>query len=532
MNSYISSFKALIAALAIIGTIEVSYAALAPSSPVERSGYLNWNFNSVELFHKIVIREKLLSALRDRPDVIQVGDSSGLHGIVPGIVDSYLGGLRYENLSCCANTGFDGYYTIAEFALRHVPSIKVVVVYITLFNTPRTVAPTDLAFVGGEDRLRTAFGELSPYMTPPTLAARQDIVPPVYTLGGSFFQRGMQAIDAYWPELTSSLRASRGWLPENDVNYTADKQGELLARVCGPTDVGDRQHNDWDFVRDAFTVPRTPTDIQLRRLAALAARHGAKLILMFQPFPCRNMSEPFLSTLKAEIAAVKADYPNLVVPDEALLEPWPRQWFVTPDHLRTGHEDAASRRLGRAVAAALGIPLAEPPAAPETRLVTLWSGDSFAAPDWSVEGMLLTAPAQGPGVIASETATNGWHYLRTALAKLPDAVYQVSVTFRIVGKRQLYLEFQSLAAPVIYPAVQCDPSARSSRRTVGVLDSKIEALPDGVFRCTMRVKLASPGADLKIGLTPRDFDRGPYAGDPRDRLELLGFEFASVNDVR
>ncbi|MBL6650458.1 MAG: hypothetical protein ISP49_02630, partial [Reyranella sp.] len=54
----------MIAALAIIGTIEVSYAALAPSSPVERSGYLNWNFNSVELFHKIVIREKLLSALR------------------------------------------------------------------------------------------------------------------------------------------------------------------------------------------------------------------------------------------------------------------------------------------------------------------------------------------------------------------------------------------------------------------------------------------------------------------------------------
>ena len=40
---------------------------------------------------------------------------SGLHGIIPRIVDQYLGGLRYENLSCCANTGFEGYYAITEF---------------------------------------------------------------------------------------------------------------------------------------------------------------------------------------------------------------------------------------------------------------------------------------------------------------------------------------------------------------------------------------------------------------------------------
>ncbi len=440
MNSYISGFKALGAALAIIGTVEVGYAALAPSSPVESSGYLNWNFNSVELFHKIVIHEKLLGALRDRPDVIQVGDSSGFHGVVPGIVDKYLGGLTYENLSCCANTGFDGYYTIADFALRHVPSIKAVVVYTSLFNTPRSVGPEEAAFVGGEDRLRSAFGELASFTTPGTLAARQDIVPPVYTLGGAFFQRGMQALDSYWPELTSGLQASRGWQPENDVNYTPDKQAEPLARLCGPTDVGYRERNEKDFVRDAFGIPRTPTDIQLRRLAALAARHGAKLILLFQPFPCRSASEPFLSALKAEIAAVKADYPNLVVPDERLLEAWPRQWFVTPDHLRTGHEDAASRRVGRAVAAALDISFTEPPATPPARLATLSRGGSFAAPDWSVEGMLLAAPARGTGVVAGETAADGRHYLKTVLSPLPEGTYQASATFRITGPRQLYLE--------------------------------------------------------------------------------------------
>ena len=99
MSSYTSSFKAILAALAVIAGIEATSAMVFPSTPVERSGYLNWNFNTVETFHKVIISEKLANAVRNQPDVIQIGDSSGFHGIVPRIVDQYLGGLRYENLS-------------------------------------------------------------------------------------------------------------------------------------------------------------------------------------------------------------------------------------------------------------------------------------------------------------------------------------------------------------------------------------------------------------------------------------------------
>src|SRR5713101_3574688 len=127
MSSYISSSKALLAALLMIAAAEVGYSAVDTPSPVDRSSYLNWNFNEPELFHKALIYEKLRNAAAARPDIIQVGDSSGLHGIVPAIVEKYVPGLRYENLSCCANTGFDGYYTITEFMLRHAPSIKAVV---------------------------------------------------------------------------------------------------------------------------------------------------------------------------------------------------------------------------------------------------------------------------------------------------------------------------------------------------------------------------------------------------------------------
>ena len=183
MNSFISSFRALLAALAIIALVEVGYSVVDASSPVERSNYLNWNFNSDELFHKVVIYEKLRNAVRDKPDIIQVGDSSGFHAIVPRIVDQYLAGLKYENLSCCANTGFDGYYSIAEFMLRNTPVDQGCgALHEFEQSTARPCARGDR---GGRRRRSHSkcLWWLAPFTSPPTLSAREDLVSAVYTLG-------------------------------------------------------------------------------------------------------------------------------------------------------------------------------------------------------------------------------------------------------------------------------------------------------------------------------------------------------------
>lgn len=166
----------------MIVAAEFGYSAVAARSPVERSGYLNWNFNEPELFHKALIYAKLRNAAAAKPAIIQVGDSSGLHGIVPAIVEKYVPGLRYENLSCCANTGFDGYYNIAQFMLRHALSIKAVVLYITWNNIALDPAQMGPEVVGGPDRLRNAFGQFSSLTSPPTLAARENVLRSVYTL--------------------------------------------------------------------------------------------------------------------------------------------------------------------------------------------------------------------------------------------------------------------------------------------------------------------------------------------------------------
>jgi hypothetical protein len=509
MSSYISSFRALLAALAIIGIVEVGHSAIDPSSAVERSSYLNWNFNTDELFHKAIIYEKLRNAVRNRPDVIQIGDSSGFHAIVPRIVDEYLDGLKYENLSCCANTRFDGYYTIADFMLRNTPSIKAVVLYIAWNNTPKDPATIQTAVVGGDDRIRNAFGPLAPFISPSTLSARADVVGPVYTLGHTLNQPGLQPFDVIWPDLTQFLRANRGWWPEHDAHQTAEKQKQTFASFCGQKGVIARDSSAVDYTSDVFGIQRSWMQVELRRLADLTARHHAKLILLFQPYPCEVTGE-FIPSRRADIAAVQADYPNVVVPDPALFEAWPSQWFTSMDHLRTGHEDPASRRAGRALARELGLPPMKPSQSTAPKAdVPIWSSSNFSAPSWRAEGLLLAAQHDSGGVVAIEIADAGRHYIETTLPDIPAKTYVVSMAFHLAGPRKV--------------------SALESWRSMGMTDSGIDELSDHTFRCWGKFKLTGSGAIIRIGLAPGEPETAPYRGDGKSSVALNSLSIVAID---
>ena len=530
MNSFISSFRALLAALAIIVLVEGGYSVDNASSPVERSNYLNWNFNSDELFHKVVIYEKLQTAVRNKPDIIQVGDSSGFHGIVPRIVDQYLGGLKYENLSCCANTGFDGYYSITDFMLRNTPEIKAVVLYISLNNPPRDPASVETGVVGGADRIRNAFGVLAPFTSPPTLSAREDLVSAVYTLGNAVSHRGLMPLSTMWPELIRFLQTERGWFPEHDPHQVPERQADMLTALCGPTGVRTvGGHSPEDFTRDIFGTRRSYAAVELRRLADLAARHNAKLVLMIQPYPC-ELAGSLVPALQSDIAAVMADYSNVIVPDRALYERWPGPWFVSADHLKIGHEDAASRRVGRAVAKAMNVSFVEPrqPPAPKPP-VSIWSSSDFTATSWQAEGLLLTRQPNGKGVLAVETADAGRHYVRMTVPDLQPQRYIASITFRTASPRHVYLDVSSLHAPGNYLYFHCSESLLESTRSTDVLDSEIEELPGHVFRCWGKFKLTTRGATIGIGLSPRKYDAGPHQGDGQSSVVLYEAELSVVD---
>ena len=61
-----------------------------------------------------------------------------------------LDGVRYFSLSCCANTGFDGYYDFVKFALDHDPNLRAIVLYITFNNLPQQ------RLLGGDAKLGAA----------------------------------------------------------------------------------------------------------------------------------------------------------------------------------------------------------------------------------------------------------------------------------------------------------------------------------------------------------------------------------------
>jgi hypothetical protein len=520
----------VLAALFVIAVIEAGYEATAPATPVERSGYLNLNFNAKELVHKVLIQEKLINAVQDRPDVIQVGDSSGLHGIIPRIVDQYLGGLRYENLSCCANTGFEGYYAITEFMLRHVQSLKAVVLYVSLNNAARDPANSDAKIVGGPERLSNAFGALSPLMTPPTLAARAAIVRSIYTLGGTFDQPGLQPLATTWPEFPQFLRDTRGWRPEGDVHRTAEKHAEAFGALCGPT--GERRLDgplSGDSVRDIAGVARSYLATKIRRLAALTARHGAKLILVFQPYPCAAIGGSLLAAVKSDIAAARQDYPNVVLPAPALFEPWPAQRFSSADHVRTGYEDAVSRRAGRLIASALGLGPVEPnPPLPAKAPILVWSSSDFGAPPWRAEG--LSVVRQSDGVVTTETTATGLHHVEAALPDLPPGRYVASLTFGNDPQRLVFLQF----LPMMYPGdsgnFHCNAADRQVTRSMSILDAELEELPDHKFRCQGKFILTRPGVRFIIGLAKTEGGRA-YPGDERSQLRLYRLELSRVDEA-
>ena len=121
--------------------------------------------------------------------------------------------------------------------LRHAPSIKAVVLYITWINTPADPAMVQTQIVGGEDRIRNAFGWLAQFTSPASLSARAAILRTVYTLGHMVEPRGQLPFEAQWPDVIQSLRANGGWWAEHDPHHTVRKQTEMLTSLCGPTAV-------------------------------------------------------------------------------------------------------------------------------------------------------------------------------------------------------------------------------------------------------------------------------------------------------
>ncbi|MBV8567556.1 MAG: hypothetical protein JO273_19065, partial [Methylobacteriaceae bacterium] len=495
MNSFLHSFRPILVAAAVIFSIEIGVQALVRPNAIERSNFLDLNYMANEPSENLFIYEKLKNFIDAPADVIQVGDSSGFLGIVPSLVERYLNGMTYANLSCCFS-GFRSYYEIAKAAMAGNRKVKALVLHIALTGLPQRLDSSAGTFDGDGGRTYSAFGAPWARLSPPSLALRSVVTDGVYSLGGlvrpmiaglttsGMVRDGLQSIDR-----------TGGWWSEVDLRWTAGNPKSNLTGECGKDDMvpvdfgspaGHRKYYEPTLWGDRFYA-----EASFEQFAELAAQHGAKLVIAFQPHPCAHMEAASLALLRSTLRALQERHSNVFVVPDSILEHWPIEMFVFNAHVRAGYEVEDSRRLGRLLAPILGASSSIASAdADRPNTPPLPDADSSTPSVWSAEpksGLIDLTRGDGAGP----------HRLDAVVPDINPGPYVMSLTVKSGG--------QQLVRAILWDSkagrggvLQCDLAQGAAVRFPGAFDAGIESLADGWYRCWVSVQLCDRGAAIGI----------------------------------
>jgi hypothetical protein len=492
MRSYGSALRPFAITLAVIALTEGVFGLSLRPNIVERS-----KFNLLNPLHSAIIFGKLGEFADSSPDILQVGDSTGFHGVRPDVVARYLGGLKYLNLSCCAGMGYRGYYGIADFMLRRNPSIKAVVLYVGLRNLPRA----DL--IGGQHQLGDFIETLTTpfaYLSPPTVAVRRRIV-------DAMDRRGQWKLDAtFTEEIRQSAGEYNGWWPEHDRRLAGEHRVEFWRQACGAT--GFAVENDRDIFYGDDKQSYMLTEFQ--RFATLAAQHGAKLVVLFHPYSCRGLAGSMLEARRKDIRTLVERNPNTIVLPEHMLELWPAEKFVSAEHLRVGYDEENFRRVGKLLAGVLGItPHADAP--DEGPGETLRREVLPAIAEWTRAGAVLAGDAEPAGTYRLvESVGRSAHRVETRLTGLaPGRTLVLSFPAKAIGARGIFVDVQAAGRR---GGGYCDLYGQTAQRDGEMFDAGLEPEPDGWWRCWVAMKVEAPDALLGLSLMNERLDPA-YAGN-------------------
>jgi len=530
MNSFISSFRPLIAAAAAIVAVEAAVYAVERPDFVARSNYLDWNYLSPEYTHKRIVYEKLEDFADADPDVIQVGDSTGLYGIRPDAVMRHLGGMTYVNLSCCANTGFDGYYDIAKFVMERSRSVKVLVLY-TNGLPADSEARENLD--AGPARIHATFASPWALLSPPSQSLRQAVTSQVYALGGL-----VRPVEPMYPpgspqaRIASTVAANRGWFPEDDPRISTTRRVEVFTApdLCGQHDVFTpdfrNDHREWTSYRRSWLGERQfVPELVLARFARLAERHQARLVIAFHPHPCAAMDAADLDVLRSMLSTLTREHRNVAIVPPSVYEGWPSYMFTSIYHVRIGYETLLSDQLGEQLATVLGIAprpagaaasrdREQPDVADDAPNVL---GSDLIGHQWRMNG-LAVAPAGSSGS-AQELAENGEqiHVLQTDVSNIvAGSPYVFSIEVKPVGARAAVLAMQDADSPR-QGILSCDFARRTALRLGETYDADIEDLADGWHRCWTSMVFCARAATIRLTVIDDQGARN-YRGDGRSGL--------------
>lgn len=360
MNSFISHFKPWLLALVALFAIEGTYYLIVRPPRLTWNSFLDLNFAEDETVQRSIAHHKICDLGRVNADIIQVGDSSGLHGVMPKVVMAANPGYTYLNLGVATNVGYPGYLDIAELALRENPGAKYLILYTNVIGAvPRKLLWQDTKLLMSE-RIDSEFiRPLRNLVQLPTLSARQEVIGKVYYLDNLLkTKREMLTANRGYQAFNSIYESSLGWSRETDVEgdvpndvfkflrkdgnpAPADEPPAVAALRAAPRVTDEKFFDLWtlseksyfDHVYDAF--------------ANLAKAHGVKLILIFNPMPT-GIKHPIFEHLmdwkaiEGGIERFRKRHPEVVVTG---FDFWPDEKFSVFSHVATPYAVESSERV-------------------------------------------------------------------------------------------------------------------------------------------------------------------------------------------
>ncbi len=368
MNSSISHFSWVGLAVAGFVAIESAVAWWAPRPDALRNNLLELSFAKPELVQRAFVFEKVQQFDDLKPDIIQVGDSSGLHAVQSPIVESYLGGRSFLNLSVASNLGFEGYLALADRMMQRSGSVKLLVLYFTSSPRPALLTARDLM---GPDLQRELVNPFNSVFHTPSLGLRREVSDRVFYLNGRLNQldRPLIANPGYFM-LRDIIASSGGWSRETDIPDDHIVSPFQMIRDVTPAVAASNDMTIVKGYRDLFAAidpvtfdwrslsRRTYMEIVFDQYLALARRHGAHLVIAANPYPeaFRPQENNGGTTSRGgmdlpEISKEMRAYANKHT-DVSLLDYdyWPDNKFSVFSHVGTPYSVESSHRLGRFLA--------------------------------------------------------------------------------------------------------------------------------------------------------------------------------------
>ncbi|MBT8621909.1 hypothetical protein [Polynucleobacter paneuropaeus] len=356
-------FVPWIIAIFLVVLIECGYFFIYKPNRVERTNFLQLDFANTDSVQRLIAYEKLRDLAATPAQIIQVGDSSGLHGVQPNLVSAHLDGVSYVNLSVATNLGYLGYYEVAKFALERNPNARILVLYTSmLIAPPRGELWNPGNKLLGESINKEFSNRLHQIIQLPTLAARKTLTDRLYYLNKTFKAENAPLSSNYGYLIFNNIfLQSLGWTRETDVE--GDVQKDIWQSVYDvlegrtpqsmPPDVlrlfrsglGDGEMDFFDWNR---LVKRSYMEEVYSAFSDLASKHKVALVIIHNPLPSGVRSSKLmpvfqLRKLEDRLRFFQAKYPDVTV--QTTFDYWPDRKFSVFSHVGTAYSAESSYRV-------------------------------------------------------------------------------------------------------------------------------------------------------------------------------------------